>query len=111
MKKYKQFSDGSITCESRGMSVPANKENRHYREFLNIKKQELVKITTVEEKDGWGEIKARRKRIRENSDGTQIPDNELLPKEKAQWRAYRQQGRNITNTFDKPENVEWPSSP
>ncbi len=110
MKKYKQFSDGSITCKSSGMSFPTDKENRHYREFLNLQKQGLVEVEVIED-DEWVTIKSQVRSTLANTDWTQLPDNNLSAREKSAWRAYRQQVREITKTFNKPENVVWPSRP
>jgi hypothetical protein len=43
-------------------------------------------------------------------DWTQLVDNTLTPEERAQWAAYRQQLRDITNDPAWPD-VPWPAKP
>jgi len=108
MKEYIEKSDGSLLGE--GMSIPADISNRHYREFLELKRQGQVKVIK-EEVNVWAEVKSIRNGILSSSDWTQIPDNGLSSRNKSEWRDYRNRIRNITKTFNKPEKVVWPSAP
>lgn len=45
------------------------------------------------------------------SDWTQLADVPLTPEQKAEWAAYRQQLRDITDQPGFPENINWPIKP
>lgn len=56
----------------------------------------------------WEMIRNTRNRLLNDSDYTQVPD---FPGDKDAWAAYRQELREVTNTFSSPELVEWPVKP
>lgn len=56
----------------------------------------------------WDDIRTRRDLLLANSDYTQVPD---WPGDGAAWAAYRQQLRDLPQTYDAPEDVVWPTKP
>jgi hypothetical protein len=56
----------------------------------------------------WDSIKAKRARLLAGSDYTQMPD---WPGDKQAWATYRQQLRDIPQSFTAPEDVVWPTPP
>jgi hypothetical protein len=61
--------------------------------------------------DAWKNVReARTNRLME-SDWSMIEDNQLTETEKLAWKTYRQQLRDLPQTFDKPENVVFPEQP
>lgn len=56
----------------------------------------------------WNYIRKKRNELLSESDYTQMPD---YPGDKVAWTVYRQQLRDITETFDSPEKVVWPPKP
>jgi len=56
----------------------------------------------------WESIRADRDSRLAASDWTQVAD---APVDKAAWATYRQQLRDIPQTFDDPDEVEWPEEP
>ena len=56
----------------------------------------------------WAAVRAERDRLLAASDWTQVAD---APVDQAAWAAYRQQLRDIPQTFDNPDDVVWPEEP
>jgi hypothetical protein len=59
-------------------------------------------------KQKWNEIRSRRNGFLIQSDWTQLDDSK---KNKDAWAIYRQELRDIPQTFSTPEGVIWPSKP
>ena len=109
MKDYTEYTDGTLVFE--GMNIPPDTGNRHYKEFLELERQGLARKVSAPPIDPWIKIRGKRNGLLTSSDWTQISDNKLSGKQKSQWRAYRNQLREITTTFNKAENVVWPHPP
>ena len=62
----------------------------------------------------WYELRAKRDRLLEASDWTQMPDSPLSDTKKAEWATYRQTLRDIpssqSSVTDK-SNITWPTEP
>jgi hypothetical protein len=56
----------------------------------------------------WNEIRSRRNSFLSQSDWTQLDDSK---ESKEAWAIYRQELRDIPQTFSTPESVIWPSKP
>ena len=88
-------------------SIPLEVGNRHYDEYL-----EWAKTNTAEAADGltWDDIRAKRNDILKNTDWTMTTGATV---DQAQWAAYRQNIRDIPQTYkDKtPDDVVWPTQP
>lgn len=56
----------------------------------------------------WTDIRAKRDALLASSDYTQAND---WPGDAELWRVYRQQLRDIPQTFSSPESVIWPQTP
>ena len=57
-------------------------------------------------------VRKKRDRLLAASDWTQMPDVSLPTKTKEAWTSYRQELRDITETFkDDLENIVWPEEP
>ena len=59
-------------------------------------------------KQKWNEIRSRRNSFLSQSDWTQLDDSK---ENKEAWAVYRQELRDIPQTFLTPESVIWPSKP
>lgn len=59
----------------------------------------------------WTNIRRDRDNRLWNSDWTQLPDADLTENEKKEFAEYRQALRDITDSFDTPEEVMWPPEP
>jgi len=94
--------DGQVTW-----SIPLEVGNRHYDEYL-----EWAKTNTIEAADGltWDSIRATRDEILRDTDWTMTTGASV---DQAQWAAYRQNIRDIPQTYkDKtPDDVVWPTQP
>ena len=94
--------DGQVTW-----SIPLKVGNRHYDEYL-----EWAKTNTIEEADGlsWNDIRLKRDGILKETDWTMTTGSTV---DQAQWAAYRQNLRDIPQTYkDKtPDDVVWPTQP
>lgn len=59
----------------------------------------------------WDDVRTHRNMLLAQCDWTQISDAPLSPEQKSAWRGYRQALRDITETYETPEAVVWPSQP
>jgi hypothetical protein len=59
----------------------------------------------------WDEIRVQRSRLLTASDWTQVLDVALSPDQVSAWRVYRQELRDLTDTYATPDEVVWPVSP
>ena len=88
-------------------SIPLEVGNRHYDEYL-----EWAKTNTAEAADGltWDDIRSQRDDILRETDWTMTTGATV---DQAQWAAYRQNIRDIPQTYkDKtPDDVVWPTQP
>ena len=64
----------------------------------------------AEEASQWANIRAQRNRMIAACDWTQLSDSPLTAEKRAEWAAYRQALRDITNQAD-PFNIVWPDDP
>jgi len=89
------------------VSIPFDEANTDYQEYL-----EWAKTNTTEPADGltWDDIRATRDRILRDTDWTMTTGATV---DQAQWAAYRQNIRDIPQTYkDKtPDDVVWPTQP
>lgn len=56
----------------------------------------------------WEEIRQQRDNLLSETDWTQLPDCQLSKEKKEQFKQYRQALRDVTETYEYPENVVWP---
>ena len=69
---------------------------------------------TIDIERVWLSIKSQRYRKLAESDWTQFTDAPFTPEQKNAWAAYRQELRNIPETFSSaahPDEVVWPTKP
>ena len=89
------------------LSIPLDEENTDYQEYL-----EWAKTNTAEAPDAltWDDIRAKRDGILQSTDWTMTTGASV---DQAQWAAYRQNIRDIPQTYkDKtPDDVVWPTQP
>lgn len=62
----------------------------------------------VQQELAWAPVRAERDRLLAGSDWTQVAD---APVDAAAWAVYRQQLRDIPETFASPDDVVWPAVP
>ena len=97
----KILDDGTVS------SIPKNPDNTDYAEYL-----EWAKTNTIEAADGltWDDIRTKRDGILQSTDWTMTTGATV---DQAQWAAYRQNIRDIPQTYkDKtPDDVVWPTQP
>ena len=110
MKKKEYIEKTNGCLQHAGMNIPRTRSNKHYKEFLELKEKGQVNIIT-EKVDVWQSVNTKRQNILTKTDWTQLPDSGLSPTKKLQWKTYRQRIRDLTKTFNKPENVVWPRRP
>lgn len=70
-------------------------EARRYKDYVTV---------------NMDDIRLTRNQLLANSDWTQLQDNGLSDAKRAEWAAYRQSLRDITNTVDL-SNIVWPQKP
>ena len=96
-------------------SIEITKEERDFFiHEMNVSRKKLVfendSLTLIDRPViiTWEMIRDKRNGLLDKSDYTQVPD---FPGDKAAWASYRQELRDIPQTFDKPEQVVWPWPP
>jgi len=94
--------DGTIT------SIPMAEDNTDYQDYL-----EWAKTNTAEAADNtltWDDIRATRDQILIDTDWTMTTGASV---DQAQWAAYRQNIRDIPQTYSgkTPDEVVWPTQP
>jgi len=111
-KLYKSIVSGEITSvfvtkNEKEYSIPCDEANTDYQEYL-----EWAKTNTAEAADGltWDDIRGKRDSILKDTDWTMTTGATV---DQAQWAAYRQNLRDIPQTYkDKtPDDVVWPTQP
>lgn len=63
------------------------------------------------DEDRMCELRIIRNNALRSSDWTQMPDAPFTDAKKAEWATYRQELRDITNTYSNCEDVVWPTKP
>lgn len=59
----------------------------------------------------WGPVRAERNALLAASDWTQIEDVPMETMVRRQWRAYRQELRDLPQRYEDPAGMIWPSKP
>ena len=85
--------------------VPYIEENTVYTIAVESLTASEIEANTESQ---WAKIRKQRDSLLQSCDWTQLPDVNIP--NKADWAAYRQALRDITNQAD-PYNLEWPSDP
>jgi len=70
-----------------------------------------VKIINKSDEDIWFEIRNKRNTLLRESDWTQMNDSPLNTEKKNEWLNYRNNLRNLPQTFINPDEVIWPDVP
>jgi len=89
------------------MAIPKDEDNTDYQEYL-----EWAKTNTADPSDTstWDDIRAKRDEILASTDWTMTTGATV---DQAQWAAYRQNLRDIPQTYSgkTPDEVVWPTQP
>lgn len=70
---------------------------------------EIARLKTQKIELAWEDIRARRNRLLEACNWTQLEDTPPATKER--WKPYRDALRDIPQTFKNPSDVVWPKPP
>ena len=70
-----------------------------------------VKIINKSDEEIWFEIRNKRNTLLRESDWTQMNDSPLNTEKKNEWLNYRNNLRNLPQTFINPDEVIWPDVP
>jgi hypothetical protein len=65
----------------------------------------------VRDAEAWDNIRAERDSLLAASDWTQMPDSPLNGEQKNAWADYRQELRDLPQSFATPDEVVWPEAP
>jgi hypothetical protein len=109
MKNLEGKTGEYILRKTDGAHIPCNEANTDYQEYL-----EWAKTNTAEAADTetltWDSIRATRDQILIDTDWTMTTGASV---DQAQWAAYRQNIRDIPQTYSgkTPDEVVWPTQP
>ena len=68
-------------------------------------------LATMQAAYPWNKARQIRDGLLADSDWTSLADTPLSETEQAAWHLYRQELRDIPQTYDDAEDVEWPEAP
>jgi hypothetical protein len=95
--------DGNVISEYRP-AAPATTHKEYnlgcYWEIVDLGIEPILK-----------EVRAKRNKLLQECDYTQLPDSPLSEEEKQEWAEYRQQLRDITQLVSADGELEWPNPP
>tara|TARA_Y100001938_G_C8079716_1_gene428315 strand:- start:1476 stop:1850 length:375 start_codon:yes stop_codon:yes gene_type:complete len=81
------------------------------KDVLTTAKQTyMASAATYAANQKWAAVRLTRNEKLSESDWTQVVDSQLSSSKQIEWRAYRQQLRDITKQSD-PANITWPTEP
>lgn len=108
MALYVQFKDDSLTdilAVLGGPQDPANCPHQATLEDDDPRYLAFINARVI------GKIKGRRFDLLSSCDWTDLPNCPLSTAKKAEWAAYRQALRDITNQTGFPSTIVWPTQP
>ena len=99
----------AITRKSDGAWIPFDEANTDYQEYLEWAKTGNTP-DDADSVDGWIAIRSKRDQILKDTDWTMTTGATV---DQAQWAAYRQNIRDIPQTYSgkTPDDVVWPTQP
>lgn len=78
-------------------------------DIKRMKENESLESAEISSEEELLMVRSQRNQILSQSDWTQIPD---VPEEtQSKWKTYRQQLRDITETFTDMQSLTWPTKP
>lgn len=80
-------------------------------EFEAMSSEELQQHILFTAEEQWQNVKAQRNALLKECDWTQLHDAPLTAEKKAEYQAYRQQLRDIPQTYSTPDEVVFPAEP
>lgn len=81
-----------------------------YIEYQQVREKTQDEIN-LELESMWSSIIEIRNRLLAESDWTQLQDSSISTEKKAEWAKYRQDLRNLPQTFTNPNELVWPTRP
>jgi hypothetical protein len=108
MKTYIDYTK-NIYCD--GAWIPKDPGNSDYARFLQERKAGTATLVPYSPPPlTWTDIREKRNSLLVQSDWSVFPDSTPKPSREA-WLDYRQELRDISTAFAKPEDVVWPTIP
>lgn len=111
--KHKR-SDGSFVIDLNGYPYHVITDDPLYEEVSAAALDVVLDpepVPQTETMNTWAQVRQERNLLLTLSDWTQLPDVNLTTELKGSWASYRQQLRDITEQFDDPGKVVWPTPP
>ena len=104
--------DFNPTIPDDAIAISDTEHSELHEGLINGKQIVIVKskaiLVDAEPVITWKDIRGRRNNLLASSDYTQVLD---FTGDRQAWAAYRQQLRDIPQTFTNPEDVIWPGKP
>lgn len=79
-------------------------------EYQNYRAKTQQEIS-ADTQNAWESIRKKRNKMLQECDWTQVSDAPLTQQKKDEWVTYRQELRNIPESFANPSEVIWPTPP
>jgi hypothetical protein len=106
----KTYIDHGNTITLGNQRIPKDSSNKDYALFLEeLQKNEAELVGLNTNIFTWEDIRAIRNGLLKETDWTDLPSTPL--RNKQAWVDYRQDLRDITETFRTPNEVVWPKRP
>jgi hypothetical protein len=107
----KTYIDHKETINFENTWIPKDPANRHYAQFLQeLERGEAELVPYVPPAPTWEEIRSQRDSLLTASDWSVASDATPKPSKEA-WLTYRQELRDLPQSFSSPEEVIWPELP
>lgn len=109
MKKYTE-TENFIFDHQNQTWIFKNESNVYYSAVLQeISKDQALLIKETPNKTTWEQVRLIRNSLLKESDWVALSD--ATSKVKQKWMEYRQTLRDITNLYQTPDSIVWPTKP
>lgn len=88
--------------------------NREYMLNLGMDTDAIESVLsqkTYEEDQKWATVREKRDALIAATDYTQVADSPFSEEKQLEFQVYREELRNVPQTFDDPYEITWPAQP
>jgi len=100
-----------VVIDGQLYGVPINDDNRYYKEVKKWLEEGNEPLPPEEPQKTWDNIRSERNQLLNQTDWVVIRARETNTNVPSDWKTYRQALRDITDTFENPNDVVFPEPP